>query len=343
MKLVFLSILILGVILIITFGIYFPKEPGSQIEKVFSIREGKRGKEIAENLKDEGLIKNALLFRLYVITIGKSDKLQAGDYIFSPSMTISQIAKKIISGEVIKEKITIIEGWNLRDIGFYFENKGLFMAEELWELVGFPLVDYSKVTDIPRPKDFSTEFDFLADRPKNLGFEGYLFPDTYEIKKGTSLEEIIRKILQNFDKKLTPELREEIKKQQKTIFEIIIIASLIEKEVKTFEDKELVSGILWKRLKNNIPLQVDATISYITGKRTIKISKEETEIDSPYNTYKYLGLSLGPVSNPGLESIIAATSPKDSDFWYYISTPEGKTIFSKTLEDHNLAKAKYLK
>jgi len=105
----------------------------------------------------------------------------------------------------------------------------------------------------------------------------------------------------------------------------------------------LVSGILWKRLENNMPLQVDATISYITGKKTTKISKEETQIDSPYNTYKYLGLPLGPICNPGLESIKAALYPEISQYWYYLSTPEGETIFSKTLEEHNVAKAKYLK
>jgi UPF0755 protein len=173
--------------------------------------------------------------------------------------------------------------------------------------------------------------------------EGFLFPDTYQFPLRVSGEEVVKKMRDNFEKKLTQELREEIERQGKTIFEIITMASLIEKEVKTKEDKELVSGILWKRLKNNIPLQVDATITYITGKRTTKILKEETQIDSPYNTYKYLGLPKGPICNPGLESILAALYPKSSEYWYYLSIPEGKTIFSKTLEEHNIAKAKYLR
>jgi len=104
----------------------------------------------------------------------------------------------------------------------------------------------------------------------------------------------------------------------------------------------LVAGILWKRLENKMPLQVDATITYITGKKTTKISIEETQIDHPYNTYKYLGLPPGPICNPGLESILAALYPKKSDYWYYLSAPDGKTIFSKTLQEHNIAKAKYL-
>lgn len=173
--------------------------------------------------------------------------------------------------------------------------------------------------------------------------EGFLFPDTYQFPLKVSGEEVVKKMRDNFDKKLNLELREEIKKQGKTIFEIVTMASLLEKEVKTKEDKELVSGILWKRLKNKIPLQVDATITYITGKKNTKVSKEDTQIDSPYNTYKYKGLPLDPICNPGIESILAALYPKDGGYWYYLSTPEGKTIFSKTLEEHNLVKAKYLK
>ena len=173
--------------------------------------------------------------------------------------------------------------------------------------------------------------------------EGFLFPDTYQFPAKISGEEVVKKMRDNFEKKLTPDLREEIERQGKTIFEIITAASLIEKEVKTKEDKETVSGILWKRLKNNIPLQVDATIFYITNKKTTEISIEETKIDSPYNTYKYKGLPLGPICNPGLESILAAMYPKSSEYWYYLSTPEGETIFSETLEEHNSAKSKYLK
>jgi UPF0755 protein len=173
--------------------------------------------------------------------------------------------------------------------------------------------------------------------------EGFLFPDTYQFPLEVSGEEVVKKMRENFDKKLIPELREEIQKQGKTISEIVTTASLIEKEVREKEDKEIVSGILWKRMENNIPLQVDSTITYITDKKTTKISKEETQIDSPYNTYKYLGLPPGPICNPGIGSIIAAIYPKNSEYWYYLSTPEGKTIFSKTLEEHNLAKVKYLK
>lgn len=338
----FLIILILGGFFLWQ-GIYLPKNASLGKEVIFNIEKGESSRDIALNLEKEGLIRWGPVLRVYVLIKLVSGKLQAGSYVLSSSMNIPEIVEKFVKGEAIKEKIIIIEGWNLRDIGFYLENKGMFQAEELWEIAGFPAIDYSKAKDLPTPKDFSSEYDFLEEKPKNIGLEGYLFPDTYEINKEINIEEIVRKTLNNFDKKLNPELKKEINKQGKTIFEIITIASLIEKEVKTKEDKELVSGILWKRLKNGVPLQIDSTIGYITGKQTTKISKEETKIDSPYNTYKYRGLPLGPISNPGLESILTAIYPESSNYWYYLSTPEGETIFSKTLEEHNIAKNTYLK
>jgi len=316
--------------------------------QMFLIEKGDGIKEIAHNLESQEFIKDKNFFFLYIFLKGNSKKIKAGEYIISSSESISEIVEKFVKGDVIKEKIIIIEGWSIRDIAWYFENKGMFQAEEIFEIIGFPLADYSKTKDLPLPKDFSDEFSFLKDKPKNLGLEGYLFPDTYEIsKKGLIdnhrfIEEIIKKILRNFDEKISFALREEIQKQDKTIFEIITMASLLEREVRSITDKKIVSGILWKRLKNGVPLQVDATMNYITGKKTIENFKEDVKIDSPYNTYKYRGLPLGPISNPGLDSILASVYPEDSDFWYYLSTPEGETIFSETLEKHNIARAEYL-
>ncbi|MBL7150142.1 MAG: endolytic transglycosylase MltG [Candidatus Pacebacteria bacterium] len=304
MKLCFLII-----IFIIFLGIFFiwpgiclPKNPVLTEEKLFLVEKGDGLFQIAENLEKEDLIKSKFFFDFYVLIKGGQDKLRAGEYFLSPSMNVTEIAGKIILGEIAKIMVTIPEG---------------FTVKQIEELLGLKLPG----TDL----------------------EGFLFPDTYQFPLKVSGEEVVKRMRDNFEKKLTQDLREEIEKQDKTIFEIVTMASLLEKEVKTKEDKRLVSGISWKRFKNNIPLQVDATITYITGKKTTKVSIEETKIDSPYNTYKYLGLPLGPICNPGLESIKAAVNPEDSDYWYYLSTPEGETYFSETLEDHNIKKAKYLK
>lgn len=282
-------------------GIYLPKDLEGK-GQLFSINKGEDIFTIGDNLKKSGLIKEKYSFILYSFLSGKYKKLKAGKYFLSPKMSVKSIVDKIFAGDIAKKRVTIPEG---------------FTVKQIEELLGL---------DLPG---------------ENL--EGFLFPDTYDFYIDIKGEEVVKIMKKNFERKLNQELKEEIERQGKTIFEIITMASLIEKEVKTKEDKEIVSGILWKRLSVNMPLQVDATINYITGKKTTRISIEETKIDSPYNTYLNTGLPPGPIANPGLESIKAALYPKSSDYWYYLSTPDGKTIFSKTLQEHNLAKAKYLK
>ena len=309
MKLRFLIIffiILLGIFFICQ-GIYLPKDLAFTENKLFSIERGQNLFKIAENLEKEDLIKNKFLFDFYVSITGTQRKLQAGNYLFNPSMSITAIAKKIISGEVAKIEVTIPEGFTIKQIE---ERLNLKLPE----------------TDL----------------------EGFLFPDTYQFSYGASAEEVVRKMLDNFDKKLAP-YQNEISGAGLTLFDVITMASLLEKEVRTKEEKEIVSGIFWKRIKEGRSLDSCATIAYILGggnwgfEEMRKEIAKGKEIDSPYNTYKYLGLPAGPICNPGLESIIAAVYPKDSEYWYYFSTPEGETIFSKTLEEHNIAQAKYLK
>lgn len=295
--------------------VYLPKNPFSEEEVIFHIDKGTGSKEIALNLESQGLIYWAPLFRVYTLLTGVSRDLQAGTYQFSPSMNLFTLVQKLTRGDIAKEEITIIEGWNLKDIAWYFENKGMFQAEELFE---------------------------LNNGSWQGGLEGYLFPDTYLVSYGVSLAEIVQQMQANFDQKTAP-LQEEIERQSKTLAEIITMASLIEKEVRTKEDKEIVSGIFWKRIKLGKPLESCASIAYIKGIPQWIYSYDDTRIDSPYNTYLNYGLPTGPICNPGLESIEAALHPQESDSWYWLSTPEGETIFSKTLEEHNIAKAKYLK
>lgn len=304
---------------------FLPKEPSSEKEVIFSVKKGEGSREIALNLEKAGLIKWGPLFRLYVLFKDVSGSLQAGTYELSPSMTIPQIAKKFASGETLKIKVTIPEGFTLKDI-----------QEELTsKLQRNVLCDF-------RAGDFKQEFDFLEDSPDVASLEGFLFPDTYFFELNQDDKGIVERFLENFGEKFAP-YKNKAALSGKKIFETVTMASLLEKEVRTLDDKKLVSGILWKRLENKIPLQVDATVAYITGKNTTRVSIEETKIDSPYNTYKYPGLPIGPISNPGLESILAAISPQKSEFWYYLSTPEGETIFNKTLKEHNLDRAELLR
>ena len=324
-------------------GIILPKELGSVEKADFFVQRGQGTKEIAAYLAEEGFIVSDLLFRAYAVVGGVSRQLKAGKYLLSPGMTIPEIVEAMVAGNVIRNTVTIIEGWNIRDIGRYLEGQGIMKAEELFLVVGFPQRDYREIADLQQPHDFSGIFTFLQDKPAYLGLEGYLFPDTYEMSSEDKVEDIVKKMLVQFDEKLSKDLRKDIAAQGKTIFEIVIMASLLEKEVRTFRDKKIVSGVLWKRLKINMPLQVDATIIYIASKKTTNITRADKNIDSSYNTYKYRGLPIGPITNPGRESMVAAIYPEANSYWYYLSTPAGKTIFSPTLQAHNIAKATYLR
>jgi len=314
--------------------IYVPKSSASNILITFSAKSGQGDDEIAKDLEYLGIIKSSYFFRFYVVVSFQHSKLQAGKYLLSPNMSIHEIVEKMEAGDILKQKITILEGWDLYDIKKYFVAKDILTGE-----------DFEKVIS----QDFSYRFSFLKDlqaqteKSEDISLEGYLFPDTYEIYEGEGGEEIIKNILSNFDDKITPNLRSEIIAQDKSIFEIITVASLIEKEVKTLNDKKIVSGIIWKRLKMGMPLQIDATINYITNKNDPGVAIKDTKIDSPYNTYKYTGLPKGPISNPGMNSILAAIYPKESDYLFYLSGAGGKTIFSKTMSEHSIAIAKYLR
>jgi UPF0755 protein len=307
---IFFLIFVLTIVFLIRFELYSPISLSAE-EQLFKIKPGQGLQEIASNLKKQGFVRSDIFFSIYVYLQGNESKIKAGDYSISKSMSAKEIIDKLIRGKTIGFKITIIEGWDIKDIAQYLSDLKICDKEEFLEIA----------------KDY----------------EGYLFPDTYQMTSAMSALDIVEMMRANFDKKISEDLRVEIEEQKKRLSDIIIMASIIEKEVQTFEDKKLVSNVLWKRIGANMPLQSCATIAYITGKHTVKISVEETQIDSPYNTYKYIGLPIGPICNPSLDSIKASIFPKENPYWYYLSTPEGETIFSKTFKEHNIAKAKYLK
>lgn len=248
-----------------------------------------------------------------------------------------------------EETIRILEGWTSRDISQYFEREGRYQSEEFLEVAGFPQVDYRDNKEMPAIPDFSLNFSFLEDKPKYYGLEGYLFPDTYRIYASSSVTDVIEKMLINFDNKLTPKMREDIKAQGRTIYETIILASIIEKEAplnyRTGDnsDAKIVAGIFLNRLSVGQALQSDATLSYIYNDKKSAHSGVELDVDSLYNTYKYQGLPPGPICNPGILAIEAAIYPADTDYNYFLTTDNGDIFYAKTYNEHLKNKYKYLK
>ncbi|MFA5023758.1 MAG: endolytic transglycosylase MltG [Patescibacteria group bacterium] len=246
--------------------------------------------------------------------------------------------------------VKILEGWNNREIGQYLAGLGPWPAQEFLTIVGSPQVDYRQAKGQTLPTDFSEQFSFLKDKPEYYGLEGYLFPDTYRVYATSTTREVVEKILANFDKKLTSTMRADIEKQGKTIYEIVTLASIIEKEAPLNyaaddnREARIISGIFWNRLKIGQALQSDATLSYIFGDNNPQHSGRELENDSLYNTYKYRGLPPGPICNPGLLAIEAAIYPLLTDYNYFLTpTDSREVIFSKTYTEHLQNKYKYLK
>lgn len=307
-----------------------PHNQTAPIKKIIAVAPGQGVKEIAAQLEQEEIIADDFYFNLYVRITRTEKRFQAGEFELTSAMNIPQIVGTLISGATLprEARITVPEGFTAKEIRARLEENNLFVGDAFLTLNGY-----------------QDRYSFLADAPALAGMEGFLFPDTYHFFKKSSAEDIVKKFLDNFEKKLSDNLREELKRRQRTIFEAVITASLIEKEVARDPDRAIVSGILWKRLSVGMPLQVDATVCYAKTqefKNCHPILKDDLEIVSSYNTYQQRGLPPGPISNPGLAALEAAVFPQESEYWYYLSKPDGETVFSKTLEEHNRARALYL-
>lgn len=289
------------------------------VNQIISIEKGETLKEVAGRFERENLIKSAFWFETVGWIMGAEKEVKAGEYFFENKLPAVRLMERITGDHYKNEfvKITIPEGYSIRDIGFVFENKGMWQAEELWEVTGLPATEDS--------------------------LEGFLFPDTYYVPVDISPKSFVELMEETFNEKVTMGLKEEIEKSGHSLREIITMASLLEKEAATEEDRKIISGILWKRLEDGMPLQVDAIFPYIIGKYSLGLTTEDLKTDSPYNTYFYKGLPVGPIANPGLDAIKAALEPTESPSWYYLSDKEGNIYYSATYDQHLTNKEKYLK
>ncbi|MEX2010303.1 MAG: endolytic transglycosylase MltG, partial [Parcubacteria group bacterium] len=261
--------------------------------------------------QSEGVIRNTLWFRNVAILLGGEKNMQAGDYYLPYPQNVYIIASRIVRGyyDIERVKITIPEGFTVRKISSMFDDR-------------FTLFDHGI---------------FEATAP-----EGYMFPDTYFIGVNATASSTIKIMRENFNKRLLP-LTGEIEEFGKPLGDVIIMASILEGEAKTNEDKRIISGILWKRLKLGIPLQVDTSFVYIIGKSTAELTLNDLKINSPYNSYLYKGLPPTPISNPGLDSIRAAITPTTTPYLYFLTDGEGNMHYSKTFNEHKIKKDKYLR
>jgi len=304
----------LFILMLLLFYIGFVRAPiHFPVESIFTIEEGATLSLVSQLLEERSVILSPLFFEGLVILSAGEESILSGDYFLHESQNVFEIAQRLTRGQygLKPVRITIPEGASVFEVGLLFEEK-------------FP--------------EFLHE-EFLKFAKKK---EGYLFPDTYLFLPNVGARQVFLEMRENFDKKIK-DIRNEIRRSDKNLEEIIIMASLLEEEARTTKTRRIISGILWKRIEIGMALQVDAVFLYINGKNTFELTLEDLKIDSPYNTYKYTGLPVGPITNPGMDSILAALRPEESPYLFYLSDNEGNMHYSEDFAGHKINKARYLK
>ncbi|HRY82307.1 MAG TPA: endolytic transglycosylase MltG [Candidatus Moranbacteria bacterium] len=330
------KIIIISIIfLLILAGLFYFRaqvyysQGNSSASQSFEIKKGEGNAEIAERLKAENLISGKIYFYYYLRSHGFQNKIMPGVYSLSGNMKIPEIVSVIINSESQFIKITFPEGFTMKQMAEKLNSNGLSGDEFL------------KIANTPG--ELKKRYSYLTpDSVKTL--EGYLFPDTYFFKKDISAENIVGRMLDTFDGKLNDQMQKDILKQNKSINDVIIMASIVEREVQTLEDMKIASGIFWKRIASGQRLQSDAPLSYILGDTNDQHSGKDLELNSPYNTYRFSGLPPAPISNPGINAINSAIYPENSNYNFFLTASvngEKKVIYSKTFQEHVANKQKY--
>jgi len=289
------------------------------------IPSGSTSGEIAKILKENGLIRDEFIFKIVLKTAKVESNLKAGYYTLNTSMSVEDIIAELSKGgqntNVIR--FTIPEGYELKHMAEKLSDEGLIDADRFMELVS-------------DKRNFEEKYTFLKELEDGQSLEGYLFPSTYEIYIGSTEEEIIEKMLSKFQQVYEDVIKEDMDNVDMTLNEVVTLASIIEREAKRDDERELISGVFHNRLKINMPLQSCATVQYALGERKEKLTEKDTQIDSVYNTYIHNGLPPAPIASPGEKSLKAAVNPADVDYLYFRAKEDGSGghIFSVTYEEH---------
>lgn len=308
----------------------------------FVVKQGESVDMLSRRLKSENVIRNAWLFKKYLVYKGIDRQIQAGDYEVVFPVTLSRVAFVLKNTLQVKEKkITIIPGWDLREIADYFvENKIIKEPKELFELVGESAVMYTS----KKSPQLTYSLELLKFKPDNVSYEGYLAPDTYRIFDDATLDDVVRKIATQQNKLFTRQMYLDIENAGRTVHQVLTMASLLEREVRTPDEKAKVADIFWRRLDNKWALQADSTVHYAVNKKgNVFTTKTDRDTDSLWNTYKLGGLPPSPICAPSLESIKAAIYPKKNNYWFFLTTFEGEVKYATDLDGHNANVQKYLR
>ena len=333
-----------GLLAFFGYRTFMPYQPDNNSQQEFMVKPGDGVNQISARLVEQELVPNNFYIDTYLWLIKSEDKLKAGTYTLSPAMSAQEIADKLVGGTMVNKQVVIPEGWTREEIADAFTKYYVdhYAGSEDLEAVKSQF-EIEFVRESGQLDKYRTQYSFLEDAPQGATLEGYLFPDTYEVYSDARPEEIIKKMLDNFGKKIDADLLAEIEQQNKTVFEIVNLAAIVEREVRPDDEMKKVAGVYQNRLDIDMKLQSDATITFITKKKDPQPTYEDTRVDSPYNTYIHAGLPPAPIGNPGLQAIRAAINPADHNYYFFITKLDtGEAIFAETAEEHLENKKKYL-
>ncbi|MBI2910421.1 MAG: endolytic transglycosylase MltG [Chloroflexi bacterium] len=294
----------------------------------FTVEPGDNAETIARNLEEKKLVKSASVFRFLVLYYGVDKDLKAGEYELRPSNTSSEVIAKLSHGTVRSTTVTIPEGWRMEEIAQLLEKKGIFEATEF--------------LGVAREGKF--EHEFLASRPEQSSLEGFLFPDTYRVPSRFNAEDFINRMLKNFDTRLPAAVRQKAAPQGMSLYEVLTLASIVEREAVLAAERPVIASVFLNRLRAGVRLAADPTVQYAlttsadsvakNGYWKTELTSADLEVKSPYNTYRNQGLPPGPISNPGLASIMAVLEPATTDYLFFVARSDGSHAFSVTFEEH---------
>lgn len=282
---------------------------------------------MAESLYRNGIIRNPALFRLYARTHDLDKRIAAGTYKVSSGLSVPELLRLLTGGGQVTKRFTLPEGLTVKEIAARLEQQNVVNAEAFLKELQTGKFDHA----------------FLPGGLAGLArFEGYLFPDTYQVFSDVSAHAVIELMLRRFAA-VSEELNlpAEAARHGLTVHQAVTLASLVEREAKRSEERALIAGVLYNRLRKGMPLQVDATVQYALGVHRERILYKDLTVDSPYNTYRVTGLPPGPIAAPGRASLLAVIRPAETDYLYYVAKPDGSHAFSRTLSEHNANKRCY--
>lgn len=300
-------------------GYFAPNVFAGDKTAMITIKDDMTAREIGDDLASRDLISNAMWFRIAASLSGNASQIKKGTYTVQHSMSMQALLAKLTSGKSEAGRLVVPEGYTVQQI-----------AQELEKM---KIVDAADFLEAAKKSDNLKDY-MKGNRQVTFPVEGFLFPDTYFIPDDATSEDILKLMLDGFDRKLTPQLRQKIADRNMSIYQFMTLASLVEKEAKFDEDRMPIAAVFYKRLQIDMPLQSDATISYAMGTYKAAYSIQETKYDSPYNTYQHAGLPPGPICNPGMECISAAADAPATDYLYFVADAQGHNHFSTTYEEH---------